>query len=584
MANYGLAANTVFKNRSFEDLLRPLAMYTEEYNTQEGALNELETKASVWENMANEQTDPIAYAQYKRYADDLKNQAVSLANNRLTPSTRRDILNLRKRYASEIAPIEQAFANRKQQADEQRKALLQNPTLLLSRRADMTSLDDYLANPELGYDQYSGAMLTSQVGTAAQALAKELRDYGNGKPLDGFTKTWIQQHGFTKEDVARAINDPYSPRSSKVLNTLVEGVMADSGIPQWADRNTLAQAYAYARQGLWQAVGQTNVTPYTDEAAKMRESYKQQKELIDYQLNGGKNGPVTGVNPDFDTRNVRTSRDIEEEAKDREMWNKYGKKYFRQYDDGRWYINDEGQELYLKPHNKTDLGPATKSHLIHTSGEISTDGDDFYNWLNSKKLSGMGKGMSSRWHTEQINNMLNRINNILDVHSDIEYTEPIAPSNYDNVISMLNHISDEDGKVDSYTRNRNDNGYEVIAEGDKVEVNNLTTSDIKSAHIVFGDHGDFLEVKTKDGIIVEPFGLLSPTYSTIVAGNRDTVRKYREAEKQGYTHLPVRPGVNVPITDLINSEINSWGKNLLSSIHVNKIKDEEVETGYYGTR
>jgi hypothetical protein len=29
----------------------------------------------VWENMANEQTDPYAYKMYKKYSDDLRNAA-----------------------------------------------------------------------------------------------------------------------------------------------------------------------------------------------------------------------------------------------------------------------------------------------------------------------------------------------------------------------------------------------------------------------------------------------------------------------------------------------------------------------------
>lgn len=273
MANYSLVANTQFKARSFDDLLRPYAMYTQEYRAQEDALAELATKADVWQGLANEQTDPVAYAQYTNYANALKDQAKIIADRGLDPGSRQAVLNLRRRYASEITPIEQAYTARKAQAEEQRKALLQNPTLMLSRRADTTSLDRYLENQNLGYDSYSGALLTQQAGQAAAAIAKELRDYGKGKPLDGFTKTWLQQHGYSAGEVAFAINNPNDPRASKVLNTIVDNVMADSGMSNWADNATLNQAYNYARQGLWQAVGQTQVTPYEDKAAVMAAQY-----------------------------------------------------------------------------------------------------------------------------------------------------------------------------------------------------------------------------------------------------------------------------------------------------------------------
>ena len=79
--NLNIVANSRFKARSFDDLLKPLAMYTQEYNAIEQGVNELDTKASIWENMANEQTDPYAYKMYKNYADDLKSAADSLATS-----------------------------------------------------------------------------------------------------------------------------------------------------------------------------------------------------------------------------------------------------------------------------------------------------------------------------------------------------------------------------------------------------------------------------------------------------------------------------------------------------------------------
>lgn len=267
MANYSLVANTQFKARNFEDLIKPYTMYTQEYRAQEDAIADLATKADVWQGLANEQLDPVAYAQYTNYANALKDQAAVIADRGLNDSSRQAMLNLKRRYASEITPIEQAYTNRKAQADEQRKALLTNPTLMLSRRADTTSLDRYMENPNLGYESYSGALLTQQAAQAASAIAKELRNYGRGKALDNFTKTWIQEHGYSAAEVAFAINHPNDPRANKVLNSIVDNVMADSGIANWADNNTLNQAYNYTRQGLWQAVGQTQVGTYEDKGA-----------------------------------------------------------------------------------------------------------------------------------------------------------------------------------------------------------------------------------------------------------------------------------------------------------------------------
>ena len=97
--NYGLVVDSRFKARSFDDLIKPLAMYTQEYNALEQGINELDTKASIWENMANEQTDKNAYKMYKNYADDLKSAADSLATSGLSNQSRSNLMKLKARYS-----------------------------------------------------------------------------------------------------------------------------------------------------------------------------------------------------------------------------------------------------------------------------------------------------------------------------------------------------------------------------------------------------------------------------------------------------------------------------------------------------
>lgn len=351
--NLSIVVDSEFKNRSFDDLLKPLALYTTEYNAQEEALGDLATKANVWEGMADQEKDPIAYAQYKRYADSLRNQAKLLSSTGLNPSSKMDLLNLKRRYASEIAPIEQAYASRKAQADEQRKALLQNPTLLLSRRADMTSLDDYLKNQQLGYESYSGALLTQQVSQAAKAIAKELKAYGNGKRLDAFTKTWLQQHGVTSAEVAYAINHPDSPKSNKVLNTIIANVMSDSGIANWADRATLKEAYSYARQGLWDAVGQTEVREYKDTGAEIAAREASQRRLAKEAAAAQAAQRALLQKPHINPTNLYS---MKEYNKARDNIKKY-KDYFTQGKDGKYYLNAKGWQEYHRKYNAADFKP-----------------------------------------------------------------------------------------------------------------------------------------------------------------------------------------------------------------------------------
>ena len=171
MANYTLIANSQFKPFTYQDFLAPALMATQAHQELENQYSELATKANVWENLANEQTDPNAYKMYKTYADDLNTQAEPLAREGLNVTSRKNMLNMRNRYSKEIVPIEQAYKRREELAAEQRKAALSNPTMFYQRNASTISLDDFIKNPSLDYGKsYSGALLAQQVGQMASNL------------------------------------------------------------------------------------------------------------------------------------------------------------------------------------------------------------------------------------------------------------------------------------------------------------------------------------------------------------------------------------------------------------------------------
>lgn len=271
MANYSLVINSQFKPFSYQEMLAPTLMATQAHQELENQYGELATKASVWEEMANEQTDPYAYKMYKTYANDLEEQAGQLAREGLNAASRRDMLNMRARYSKEITPIEQAYTARQKQAEEQQKALLQDPTLMLSRRAATTSLDDYIRNPQLAYEAYSGKLLTAQAAQAAGALSKEMRS--NPRKWrsilgDSYYETMMQK-GFSSDAVLQAVQG--NPEAARELTSIVEDAISSSGVKNWGDQATLNRAYDYARQGLWSAVGETQYQTLDNWRAKLAE-------------------------------------------------------------------------------------------------------------------------------------------------------------------------------------------------------------------------------------------------------------------------------------------------------------------------
>lgn len=277
MSNYSLIVNSQFKPFSYQEMLAPTLMATQAHQELENQYGELATKASVWEEMANEQTDPYAYKMYKTYANDLEEQAGQLAREGLNAASRRDMLNMRARYSKEITPIEQAYTVRQKQAEQQQQALLQDPTLLLSRRASTTSLDDYIRNPQLAYEAYSGKLITAQAASAASALAKEMQE----KPRkwrsilgNSYYETMMQK-GFSSQAVLQAIQD--NPNAAPQLTKIVEDAINSSGVRDWGDQTTIARAIDYAKQGLWSAVGETQYQTLDNWRAKMAEQEAMQK-------------------------------------------------------------------------------------------------------------------------------------------------------------------------------------------------------------------------------------------------------------------------------------------------------------------
>lgn len=258
MANYNLVIDSTFKPFSYQEMLAPVMMAQQAHQAIEDEYAELSTKANIWDEMASEQSDPLAYQMYKKYSNDLSTQADLLASEGLNASSRKAMLDMKKRYSKEITPIEQAYARRKQLADEQRQAIAKDPTLMYQNYASRMSLDDFINNPEADYGaSYSGKMLTSQVATAASNLAKQMRD--NPRKWrsilgDQYYETMMQK-GFSSEAVRDAINNKEG--ASQELIQIVEDAIGSSRMREWADETTISRAYDYANQGLWNAVGET---------------------------------------------------------------------------------------------------------------------------------------------------------------------------------------------------------------------------------------------------------------------------------------------------------------------------------------
>jgi hypothetical protein len=266
-----LQLDTRFNPFTYDEMVKPLLYYKQAYDEAEAAYSALSSDTDAWKNRVDKNNSPLAYEQFQRYSGDLS-RTVDDFSRGMNAKNRRALLGLKRRYASEIKPIEDAYNRRTVLAEEQRKANLANPTMLWQRKASDMSLDDFIKNPDADYGRStSGTALTAQVAAGAGALAKEFRDNPEKmrKLVGGDYYEYVKQRGFSSEAVLAAIMN--NPNASPILNQLVEGAIDSAGLKEWADASTLSQAYNYARQGLWNAVGQ--------EEAQLVQNWRAQENL-----------------------------------------------------------------------------------------------------------------------------------------------------------------------------------------------------------------------------------------------------------------------------------------------------------------
>lgn len=510
MANY-LVINSKFQPFSFERYIQPYQIYGEAYKEIEDQYGELATKANVWDEMANEQTDPYAYKMYKTYSNDLEEQAGQLAREGLTPASRQNMLRMKQRYSSDIVPIEQAYKRRQELIDEQRKSLAQDNTLMFDRNASMLSLDDLIKNPQLTYQSYSGATLAKQVGTAAQNLAKEMRENPRKwrSILGNQYFETIMQHGYRPEEIIQVLQN--DSNASSILKGIVEDAVGSSNIASWGDQDTLNRAYEYARQGLWNAVGETQYQTIQNQDY-LNPLQELQKKNLEKQLN-----PTPSINP----LNIYSSREL---SKDEKVYNDNIRKfsnYFYTDAQGRTRLSEEGMKEYRRNAaqriTSTGSGSGT-ARLMNVETQMQNDSrfvpTEFKKFMDSIGMNPK-QGDIDNWNDVAIGNLWQKYVNEnpaaktarYDATMVTEYDYPIASAQQDDmkdaIMTAGRGLSLKEVDYDSKSKQFKDTGEEITMEdlkSDKYKVTATRFSPYGTTVMIQDDKGNVRRFKMPAGI------------------------------------------------------------------------------------
>lgn len=248
-----LVIGSKFRPFSYSEMLAPIEAAATEHRAIEEGLGEMSAKAGMWDKLADQQSDPVAYAQYKTYADDLTKQADLLARQGLTPESRRGLLDMKRRYSNEITPIEVAATKREELTKAQREAIQKDPSLMFNIDYGTASLDDLINNPNATYNTISGSELSKRASMMASNLAKTIQENPQYQSiLGGQYFQQMQQSGYTPQQVMQTImNDPNAPSE---LKQVADTVWQEAGLDTW-DQAVQTRARDYINAGLYDAIG-----------------------------------------------------------------------------------------------------------------------------------------------------------------------------------------------------------------------------------------------------------------------------------------------------------------------------------------
>ena len=490
-----LTINSKFKPYSFQERIAPYQQYIEDYKLNQAAASELETKASIWNNMLQEQ-DTLAIQQRDQYLEDIKQASEAMASEGLTASNRAAILNLKPRYASEIVPIEQAYNTRKALQDEARKLKAQGITL--ERDLNTASLNNWMQNPNYDYGRsFNKKELVAQAARDFSALSKaankgpaKFNEILNGQYYQATTNT-----GFTVEEIQQGLRD----KNPNVINAVVTNLIKSSGVDNWEDTKINQQIKNDLRAALeneaYNALGKTTTKELNN---KNFLTPLQKKALKDMDKKPPTLPPLNAINL-FSRSDMKKREDFLATFKE--------KGYIE--DSGEGYkLTEAGKEQYKnsKSNNKTLFYPAT---LIGSS-EV---GSSFKKTLDALKLE-----YNTADEDIAIQSYLKDLNDynagVFDTNRDtairFRYDKESQKAQKDAVLTSLSN-SDEVNIVDwskkgfAYTGEsipkdefKDDDKYTIIAAVDKKA--NSSQGEINSVYEVRdNDSGDVFSIKAPIG-------------------------------------------------------------------------------------
>lgn len=301
MAKFIVTSGSHFDPFFYESLSKPVMQAVEAHNAAQDSYDTLMTETeALRQYIMREPEDSEARRLYDSYTAKLATLQNNLWERGYNAGTRRDLAAARAGYASDITRLGTAIKARQDISNEYWKTKHDHPDMIMASDPGLAGLDEYLRNDRFGKDyySYSGDALMKEVATDAQARMNEMlndpRILDKYPQLKGYIPI-LKKEGFTSAQVEAAnlavraayagnteLLDRLDPASA-VLASVMASHVDSTGAFGKVDSSEFNRLLDYAKAGLSQSIGKSDVQFLHD--LEWAERQKQARENERYQHN-----------------------------------------------------------------------------------------------------------------------------------------------------------------------------------------------------------------------------------------------------------------------------------------------------------
>lgn len=237
MPNIYTLNNTVYQPLDYDEMVAPLLRYKQNYDEQANALSEMQARAEAQRKIAEaerDRDDGYTYNMWSNYQNDLQRLADDLGTNGISNRTVPSMLNMKKRYSSEILPIEQANARR----EAMKELELKNPDSIFQKMSSDLTLRDFIQHPELNYQFEKKSDIYNRAKDAASAIRESFntdRSTDYLKKKLPFMYEAARQSGASVQDILDVMDGKVNTKTAQLVNALAMDLYNGTNVSKWSN-------------------------------------------------------------------------------------------------------------------------------------------------------------------------------------------------------------------------------------------------------------------------------------------------------------------------------------------------------------